>query len=73
MITVTRLKGATFAVNPDLIERIHENPDTTLVMVDGASHIVAESMSRVIDLIVDHRAAVVASAFAKSAADRGVC
>jgi flagellar protein FlbD len=68
MITVTRLKGAPFAVNPDLIERIHATPDTTLVMVDGASHIVAEPMARVIDLIIDHRAAIVASAFALSGA-----
>ena len=37
MIVVTRLNDSQFAVNPDLIERIHANPDTTLVMVDGAS------------------------------------
>ena len=35
MIVVTRLNDSQFAVNPDLIERIYANPDTTLVMVDG--------------------------------------
>jgi flagellar protein FlbD len=58
MIVVTRLNGTQFAINPDLIERIHENPDTTLVTVDGAKYIVTESMSDVIDKIASFRARV---------------
>lgn len=58
MIVVTRLNGAQFAINPDLIERIHENPDTTLVTVDGAKYIVTESMAEVIDAIASFRARV---------------
>jgi flagellar protein FlbD len=59
MIVVTRLNDSQFAVNPDLIERIHANPDTTLVMVDGAKYIVTETMDEVIELIADYRAYVI--------------
>jgi|SRR6188768_478449 len=60
MIVVTRLNATQFAINPDLIERIHSNPDTTLVMVDGAKYIVTESMSEVIERITNYRATVIA-------------
>ena len=60
MIVVTRLNNSQFAINPDLIERIHANPDTTLVMVDGAKYIVTESMDEVIDKIAHYRARVIA-------------
>lgn len=59
MIIVTRLNERRFAVNPDLIERIHANPDTTLVMVDGAKYIVTETMDEVIALIAGYRAQVI--------------
>ncbi|THJ65041.1 hypothetical protein E8P82_12990 [Arthrobacter echini] len=62
MIVVTRLNESQFAVNPDLIERIHENPDTTLVMADGAKYIVTESLHEVIDLIAAYRARIVSLA-----------
>lgn len=59
MIVVTRLNDSQFAVNPDLIERIHANPDTTLVMVDGARYIVTEPMTEVIQMIAEFRARVI--------------
>ncbi|MET1087705.1 MAG: flagellar FlbD family protein [Arthrobacter sp.] len=62
MIVVTRLNGAQFAVNPDLIERMYSSPDTTLVMVDGAKYIVTEALGTVIDLIAAWRARVLATA-----------
>ena len=46
MIILTRLNNSRFAVNPDLVERIHSNPDTTLTLVDGTTYIVTESMAR---------------------------
>jgi flagellar protein FlbD len=60
MIVVTRLNDSQFAINPDLIERIHANPDTTLVMIDGAKYIVTESLTEVIDRIARYRASVIA-------------
>jgi flagellar protein FlbD len=62
MIIVTRLNRTRFAVNPDLIERIQAAPDTTLIMVDGATFIVRETMDEVITQITDFRARVLAAA-----------
>lgn len=62
MITVTRLDHSRFAVNPDLIERVHEAPDTTVHMVDGHVYVVEETLDELIDLIVAYRARVLAVA-----------
>lgn len=62
MIPVTRLDGSTYAINPDLIERIVENPDTSLHTVEGSTYIVAEPMAEVIELIARYRAYVLAIA-----------
>lgn len=62
MIVLTRLNDTQFAINPDLIERIHVNPDTTLVMVDGAKYIVTESLNEVIALISEFRARIISMA-----------
>ena len=62
MILLTRLNGSTFAVNPDLIERIQEQPDTTVVLVDGTTFIVTETIDEVIDEIAEYRARVIALA-----------
>ena len=62
MIVVTRLNGSQFAINPDLIERIHENPDTTIFMVDGSSYIVIESLADVVERMSFARARIIALA-----------
>ncbi|WP_138445273.1 flagellar FlbD family protein [Sinomonas susongensis] len=62
MIVVTRLNGSRFAVNPDLLERVQENPDTTLVMVGGTTYVVQESLAEVIDLVARYRATILATA-----------
>ena len=46
MILVTRLNGAVFALNPDLVERADCTPDTVITLVDGTKYIVAESAAR---------------------------
>ncbi|CAM3100328.1 Flagellar protein (FlbD) [Arthrobacter ulcerisalmonis] len=62
MIVVTRLNGSRFAINPDLIERIHESPDTHLVTLDGAAYVVQESLADVVELIANYRAYVLSRA-----------
>lgn len=62
MIVVTGLNKKRWAVNPDMIERMHESPDTTLVMLDGTTHVVVERMNDVIDMITAYRARVLAAA-----------
>jgi len=64
MIVVTRLNGSRFAVNPDLIERVQESPDTTLVLVGGTTYIVRERLEQVIEMIAEYRARVIALAYA---------
>lgn len=58
MIVVTTLNGRPAAVNAELVERIHENPDTTLVLIDGKRLVVRESMAEVIGLIDEAKARV---------------
>jgi len=66
MIVVTRLNRSRFALNPDLIERIQASPDTTIVMVDGATFVVTETMDDVIEKITSFRAGVLAAAADRS-------
>jgi flagellar protein FlbD len=64
MILLTRLNGSTFAVNPDLVERIQASPDTSVVLVDGTTYIVTEGVDEVIGAITEYRARVLAMAHA---------
>jgi len=59
MITLSRLNGASFAVNCDLIERIDASPDTVLTLVDGTRYVVAEPLDEVIERVRRFRAEVV--------------
>jgi flagellar protein FlbD len=58
MIVLTRLNGTRFALNPDLVERADAYPDTTLLMVDGTTYVVTESVDELVERIVDFRARV---------------
>lgn len=50
MIILTKLNDVKFALNCDLIETIHEAPDTTIHLANGTIYIVKESMAQVISL-----------------------
>ena len=60
MITLTRLSGTVFLLNPDLTERVVSTPDTVIHLVDGKKYVVAESMREVLSSIVSYRGEVVA-------------
>jgi flagellar protein FlbD len=62
MVTLTRLTGARFALNPDLIERVDRTPDTVITLVDGTKYLVRESLDDVVSVILDYRARVLAAA-----------
>ena len=62
VITVTRLTGQPFAINPDLIERIECTPDTILVLMDGTRYLVAETMPDVVAMVQEYRAGVISRA-----------
>ena len=59
MITLTRLSGSVFLLNPDLIERVDSTPDTIVTLVNGTKYVVSESMTQVVDAIIAFRAEVV--------------
>ncbi|GGN15283.1 flagellar FlbD family protein [Actinoplanes hulinensis] len=62
MILVTRINGAVFALNPDLVERVDCTPDTVVTLVDGTKYIVAESVPEFIDSVRHYRASLIAQA-----------
>ncbi|HEV7875227.1 MAG TPA: flagellar FlbD family protein [Nocardioides sp.] len=62
MITLTRLTGAVFALNPDLVERVDDGVDTVITLVDGTKYLVRENLHEIATLIRDYRASVLAAA-----------
>lgn len=66
---VTRLNGTAFAVNPDLIARAHASPDSTLIMVDGSSYTVTETLDQLANAIMDYRARVILRAQSIASSD----
>jgi len=60
MIRVTRRNGPSFALNPDLIERIDTTPETVITLVDGAEYVVRESVDEVIARVREAKAAIIA-------------
>ena len=61
MIKLNRLNGSEIVVNPELIEWIDLNPDTTLSLATGSKIIVKNTMDDVIQKIMDYRAALASS------------
>lgn len=62
VIMLTRLNGAQFAVNPDLLQRVEATPDTVLTLLDGTKYVVLEPVTTVIGEIRDYRASIIAAA-----------
>lgn len=60
MITVTRLNGPAFALNPDLIERIESTPETVITLVDGAKYVVREPVDELVARVRESKAAIIA-------------
>lgn len=58
MITCTRRNGTSFALNPDLIERIEATPDTVITLVSGTKYVVAETVEELVEEVRNFRAAV---------------
>ncbi|MDA8117255.1 MAG: flagellar FlbD family protein [Actinomycetota bacterium] len=59
MIRVTRLQGATMAINAELIERIESTPDTVITLVGGAHYVVAEPVEELLERIIEYRASII--------------
>jgi flagellar protein FlbD len=62
VILVTRINGAVFALNPDLVERVDCTPDTVVTLVDGTKYVIAESVPEFIDSVRHYRASLISQA-----------
>ena len=54
MIFVTKLDGKPFLLNEQLIETVTETPDTVIVLSNGHSYIVRESMKELQTKILEY-------------------
>ena len=54
MITVTRLNGKPMVVNAELIRTVEENPDTTITLINGDHLIVKESMTTIVEKVIEY-------------------
>lgn len=62
MISLTRLNGERIAVNPDLIERAEQTPDTVLTLTNGTKYVVHETIEELVERIQLFRATITAMA-----------
>lgn len=62
MIVLTRLAGPSFALNPDLIERVEATPDTVVTLIGGTKYVVTESVDELLEKVRDYRGQVIAAA-----------
>jgi flagellar protein FlbD len=62
VITVTRLNGPGFLLNPDLIERADSTPDTVVTLVDGTKYVISESLEELAARVRKYRASVIVAA-----------
>lgn len=52
MIYLTKLGGKQFLLNEDQIESVSQSPDTIIVLSNGHSYIVQESMDEIMEEII---------------------
>ena len=55
MIFLKKITDENFALNPDLIQTIEETPDTMILLVTGNRFIVSDSMTEVVDKVIEYR------------------
>lgn len=69
MIKITRLNGASFVLNPDLLERLEAHPDTVVHLVSGETYIVKESIADIVSMIRSYRSSLIAEALVASSTE----
>lgn len=58
MISLHRLNGTEFWLNPDLIEQLDKTPDTVITLSTGNNFVVRESIDAVMEKVVAFKAKV---------------
>lgn len=52
MIYLTKLGGKQILLNEDTIESVSQNPDTIVLLSNGHSYIVEETMDEIVDRVI---------------------
>ena len=52
MIQLTKLGGKEILLNEDMIESVSQNPDTIVMLANGHSYIVQETMDEIMDKVI---------------------
>ena len=52
MIFLTKLGGKEILLNEDMIESVSQNPDTIVMLSNGHSYIVQETMDEIVDRVI---------------------
>ncbi|BDC95809.1 MULTISPECIES: flagellar FlbD family protein [Treponema] len=55
MISVTRLDGKTYWINPHMIESMEQTPDLTISLLSGKKVVVRDTPDEIIERIVSYR------------------
>ncbi|MDT2680387.1 flagellar FlbD family protein [Enterococcus gallinarum] len=55
MILLTALNGREFYLNPELIYRVEEMPDTLITLIDGKTLVVTESAVETAQRVIDYK------------------
>lgn len=58
MISVTKLDGKKYWINPHLIESMETLPDLTITLLSGKKIVVKESSDEIIEKIVSYRSKI---------------
>lgn len=62
MIEVTSINGAHFVINSNLIETIHEIPETKIVLTNEKYYLVKETQDEILDRIINYNRKIFATA-----------
>ncbi|HAC32177.1 MAG TPA: flagellar protein FlbD [Treponema sp.] len=55
MISVTRLDGKKYWINPHMIESMEKNPDLTITFLSGKKVVVKDDVDELIQRIISYR------------------
>ena len=55
MISVTRLDGKKYWINPHMIESMEANPDLTISLLSGKKVVIVDTPEEIIDRVIEYR------------------
>ncbi len=56
MIKVTDLHGVEYLLNADQIEKVEQNPDTQIVLLNGHRYYVRDSLDEILVNVIEYKA-----------------